>query len=357
MQGHGGNLQVFMRRNLATCLGWHCLTPAEHFGIIFSSVVVFVILSVAYMYYLGTATISNRDRTLANLPGGRRTRRGHAARLDEVVPANDYSHPLESYPPRIVYQPIMYNLGGVQVPSIQPLAAIPSHPQAFPRMTQPASVPTQHHAYQEAIPRQAEWPPTIPTPQVVPPTSPASEMQSQESSWRQRLNRVFRIPVGRASTIASSSASGTPQKRSSHSIPQDLDQTTSPRQYRHREDARRPIANRSVQPSFDPSAAARENTASDESQSVRTDAATVHSDDFEMVNGPSSPFPREVETSNWRTGNHLLRVNGDAGTMRRVDNSSGTGSDLFSIPSVSSIQAGGVPSHVNDRLTGGRHWT
>ena len=219
-----GLLETTARRGLARCLGWHCLTWSEKFGIIFSIVTVSAVLLVVTMFCFGRARMSHRQRTTVRLPGGRRIARQH---YEDTAPA---LFPIaQQWPPgfpgQVTYYPATFSLGGPGGPRAQPYAAHIVQPCPVPWPCPPArpaivygAVPAQPVAGSFGIsaPEPAhvgstETQNTPPRPGSQPPASPAESLgRPREPTWFQALSRLFRMPLGTASTVASSTRPGTP---------------------------------------------------------------------------------------------------------------------------------------------------
>ncbi|KAL7798399.1 hypothetical protein V8C37DRAFT_399177 [Trichoderma ceciliae] len=116
--------------------------------------------------------------------------------------------------------------------------------------------------------------------------NPASDngSPSHHPTWWQRFYTAFNLPVGAASTIASS-PSPEPLKDTNDSI-------NHPATYARVENFSLKLDNQTDRESLEPRAEEQDetssmmcnlNASSDSVQSIRTDVATVHSDDFEMA--------------------------------------------------------------------------
>ncbi|KFA76706.1 hypothetical protein S40288_08109 [Stachybotrys chartarum IBT 40288] len=272
---------VHERRN--SCSGWHCLTEAQKFGVIFSIVTTSIILTLAWTYYLGRVLAARRQSTLFQSPGGRRSGRRTHGSSNLVLGELPVAIHGPGYHPRVIYQPVIYNLIGPQVLHAQPCAI------AEPRISQPVTVPWQ------PIYQQANYVSPVPGPAVG--VHRGGDERSREQSrtprgggWRprrpslrQRLDQILRIPLGTASTIASSSASEAERRLSSQTmrntisnqfevLPKQLQASTTPA----------PSSNSDRESEDDGSVRTGETVeeAEDGVSSLHTNAATVHSDDF-----------------------------------------------------------------------------
>ncbi|RFN45939.1 l-aminoadipate-semialdehyde dehydrogenase large subunit [Fusarium flagelliforme] len=267
------------------CYSWDCLTPSEQAGIIVSIVATSAILLFAYMYYLGRLTDAHRQLTI------RRQRRNRAQRATfihfhevslvqlPVVP----QYPSEN----VLYAPFVYHPEPLTA-NYQPATArviIPSH-------TMPTVVPAQPTTYVH-VPvagtsndRVENSPQSLqPTPSISLSTpSDTDNTANHEREWWKRLCRVLGLPVGRASTIASDSIPNSPV------IPQHRAQRSSssrsgPESVGHNPTS---LENQGLQPNTgNPNLLIPGYNGTQHSpmrgQSPASVAATVHSDDFDIV--------------------------------------------------------------------------
>ncbi|KAF4980583.1 hypothetical protein FZEAL_3436 [Fusarium zealandicum] len=312
------------------CLGWNCLTAAEQFGIIFSIIVTSLVLILAYMYYLGRITSSHQEIVLA-----RQSR--HRRRRSNLVPSISMGQvsvlPQPASQPQVIYQPMIYSLNGTPVSFPQPQVHM-SHfpPQAVPMMY-PVR-PIQPHQQQPSFPPHPSG--DVGGRPVHRSSSVSSRgLPSRQPTWRQRLCRALGLPIGRASTIASS-APGTPVRSRSHS------EAT-------REYGRRSLSGSrgggNAHPSSNSQASRVGRSRSnwdrrggpDRPQSPSTDLATVHSDDYDLITSPETlpdrghPFARSNRPSAMTS------------RVRAVQGSSSANSAIYSddrqtIPTVSSVR-------------------
>ncbi|KAL6403768.1 hypothetical protein AUP68_13140 [Ilyonectria robusta] len=337
------------RRQTDQCSGWNCLTTAQRFGIIFSIVVTSVVLILAYMYYLGRITSSHQELVLARRRSRRRHRRYSAPNIVMGQLPIHQQHP--SFQSTVMYQPVLCNPGGV--PVHYPLGHF-----------SPGRLPAPGHLPAGQVPQ-----PPIPMVYPVPPyqsRNPQRNFQPEphrggsarislspssmgspprQPTWRQRLSRVFALPVGRVSTVASSSAPGTPiRSRSQSTVTLERGGQTTPR-----------LSSRSVQEpshnhrgriySVSPTRSVRTrhtSTAQQSDESVvlspRTDVATVHSDDFELQ-------PTPVSAGQVTPSYHLpITASGNGA----ANSNSSFESNIYSddrhyLPSVSSCRSGWSP--------------
>lgn len=305
---------------MARCVGWHCLTTAQKFGIIFSVVVVAIVLAIAWMYYLGRVASSRMHRNFMTLPGGRRTRKNPnlppTISLGELPIAQSWP----GQPPQIIYQPVIYNIdplyetraqpysmaGPCQVVKPPPVAYVPGQPY----VTCPHT--SRHDVWPEAIPaphqiRQDVWPQLVaqtyqrqPRPQPrhrsasSPCPMPRDQDNSRRSSWSQTLNRAFGLPMGRASTIASS----TTRNSESRSCPNSI-REPSPAKKTTVKATRKPSAEIRAEGPKQPVEGVQTRGGAQSIRSQSSNAATVHSDDYDMVRSSSK---RKTATSGQGNG-------------------------------------------------------
>ncbi|KAL6868047.1 hypothetical protein J3F83DRAFT_89744 [Trichoderma novae-zelandiae] len=270
------------RRRSNSCLGWHCLSSVTHFGIIFSIVVTVLILSVVWMYCLGRARIFRKQTEPQNVPNRQRTNQHHhhpetIARpvpppIVQQVPVFNYAVP---------QQTLMYFFPGPQFPTTLPPGVMNAHVQLpAPPIFRPQEAPYPPHpgGMASGLPKAHEYHQAEEPPDNVYP--------SRQPTWWQRFYRAFTLPVGDASTVASSS-SPEPSERSQAADFDAKPPTASPHtdgghkvrveNQGERKDLELPINDRDDTSSM----LCNLDTSSDSLSSIRSDAATVHSDDFE----------------------------------------------------------------------------
>ncbi|KND95081.1 hypothetical protein TOPH_00488 [Tolypocladium ophioglossoides CBS 100239] len=293
-----------VRRELGRCFGWHCLTAAEKSGIILSIVVVSGVLLLAYMYYLGRATISRRERTSVRLPGGRRVEHGRGQPSNTAIAPLPVVQQWPGYPAQVFYQPAVFSVDEAHRARAQPCVG------RYHRHTPPAIMyplpPIQHYAtpttqhtpkvpiqqqyggHREAsLPRIARSESNMQTSQAAPSSPPASGGRPRQPTLLQRLGRALRLPVGRASTIASTSVPGTPRRTVSRESANRRWTTRRDEEMAATTDGDADNGERGRQ--RQPPRGRRGSVAAeeDETRSLQTNVATVHSDDFRIVNPPS----------------------------------------------------------------------
>ncbi|KAH0494239.1 hypothetical protein TgHK011_000866 [Trichoderma gracile] len=287
--------QAQSRRRANSCIGWHCLNSVTHFGIIFSIVVTFLIL----------IPLTDDEHTNA-IPRQRAWQDQYRLLLRSKCPSST-----------------MQFLSKLRSPIYRPQEAPhPSHPGGM------ASGFPKAHEYQQ---EQAE-----PADNVFP---------SRQPTWWQRFYRAFTLPVGDASTVSSSSS---PEPLETSQVA-DADiklPTASPRSdglkvrfddQRERKELQLPVDDEDDVSSM----LCNLNTSSDSLSSIRSDVATVHSDDFEMprrrriggssswVNADNQPWKRKaskqpqrwsvraVSSSTWKAGRaRLLQPQRPAGASQ-----------------------------------------
>ncbi|KAL6910542.1 hypothetical protein GGI43DRAFT_390427 [Trichoderma evansii] len=270
-----------LRRSNA-CLGWHCLTSTIRFGIIFSIVVSFIILSIVWMYCMGRARILRVKTKTKNASGKQRERRYHRTPKSTARPG-PYSVPQNFVFGNGVPQNLpVYFLPGPQVLSTQPFGGINAH-TAHIHTLAPTNLPqgTQYPRYSDVT--APELPRTKDSREE--PTRAPGECSSSHPTWWQRFYRALNLPAGAASTIASS-PSPSPEPEQGAIIRIDHSATTrrfenTPSQFYNQID--KGALELTVKEQDDASSMlCNLNASHDSRESIRSDAATVHSDDFEM---------------------------------------------------------------------------
>lgn len=356
-----------LRARADRCIGWHCLTPAEKFGIIFSVVVVTIVLAIAWMYYMGRAARSHRNRHSQSLPGGRWAPRNPSLPPNVALGQLPVAQQWPGHPPQVFYQPVIYNLEPQQDPRAYPyLNAGPSHQKTLGAVGQGQLVSPAMQIQPQFISPQLPPPNNNPTPSHPPmmqnghPYCPReeeprsfreSETERRPLTWRQKLNRIFRLPVGRASTIASSE---TPRRSTSHSTrASPRARNTVPRQRGgnvHSNPVMRlesPI--RPEPPEPQRSHESRGEPDNDDVQSMDTNVATVHSDDYDWpVQQTSNTSARASRSRTQETPlpahSCQVAVKPDHDSSR--GDATHTREGLDTIPSVSSVSLEGASSGV-----------
>jgi hypothetical protein len=282
--------QAALYRDLAHCAGWGCLTWAERFGIIFSIVVVSVVLLLAYMYYLGRATVAYRERTSRRRPGERRVGR---------------EQPWSGYPALGAYQPAAFSPLRAYGPGAHPHttdlnSALWFYPQRPPAITY-AVLPMQPPLHREEF-RVPEPPAPAgfnrQSRQPSPRAHSENSQQPRQPTWLQRLSRAIRLPVGTASTIASTTAPGTP--RDTRLTVAEDESPVLPSDTLDREEVAPNGEEREIEGGRQPRPTSADvhgdAVGEDDAQSLQTNVATVHSDDFQIMD-PPSPLVRHLGTA------------------------------------------------------------
>ncbi|KAK4091213.1 hypothetical protein Purlil1_4227 [Purpureocillium lilacinum] len=278
---------TIMRRKPSQCIGWHCLTRAQQIGTIVSIVVFSVVLLLVYMYCLGRARLAHRKRTTIRLPGGRRTTRGHDH--NTALAHLPVAQNIPGYPPRVVYYPAVFHLnrhedqtGQSCVVSLaatpRPYAPVPPMIMYAPAPAQPA--PYQSHGQASASIRVERATSGARAHTDVSP--PESLRRPRHPNWFQRLGRVLRMPVGTASTVASSTAPGTPVRSTGPENDASRRSSRSTTHETNNVEARREPSPPPVEPQSSSDA-----VPDTDGNSLQTNVATVHSDDYEMLDPPS----------------------------------------------------------------------
>lgn len=288
------SIKLNHRRRRSSCVGWYCLTDAEQFGIVFSSAVVFLVLLIAYAYYTGRGIIRRRSRQLVHLPGGRTAPRRSAIMMHRPTFPIELRQPPRYMPyqnPSMMPQPLCWyatpqpspyayshaarlvpgisqTIHGLQSPVISQAApgGLAAYPYAAVNATggERGSVSMPRH---EGVPFQENM-----------------YHKPEYTGWRYRLARLIGMAVGRASTITSSSEADDARIGSSQSHRRE-----SSRQTTHRSPGmRHPARSQSQVPqSRQPVRRELDTNDGESTCSSRTDAATVHSDDFDRPRGCS----------------------------------------------------------------------
>lgn len=241
---------ISMLRRGDSCIGWHCLTAAEQFGVVFSSVTVFLVVSLTYMYCLGKAVAYRRSRESAepsqHMNSGVINR--HAAATVQLVPLTG------QYPAGTLLGPNSHN----QVAA----------PFAQPYMTSlcfqgiPVAASTNRRDDGHPIPKSQQPERRRGTVDA----DVAGKSHSPWPRWRQLHNRIPQPPLpplGKACTVYSESNPPSPTSIVELKGSQSGVRSTECHSTANRHDDA-------------------------EADSVTTTAATVHSDDFQMLGPPSS---------------------------------------------------------------------
>lgn len=280
---------TLVSRRFRRCVGWNCLTEAQKTGIIVCIAVVSIAFFLAYMHCLGRAAISRRERASVRLPGGRRVPRPRDQPPSVVVSQLPVAQQWPGGPAMVAYQPALFTVQGAHCAVAQPLMVAGPYPRPPLATVHPFPPPQQKHDHQGAFPpdatRAGEG--RQPTPQAAPDSPPSSLRRHGQSTWHHVLNRALRLPVGRASTIESASAPGTPRhiatpesmQRSEEADPGGAPEPS----LDVGEQGNRGHQNAPLRPGGGSEDAAEESDLS----SLQTNVAVVHSDDFQMVDPPS----------------------------------------------------------------------
>lgn len=343
-----------MPRGVSYCFGWHCLSPAQHFGIIFSVIVVILFLAVLWMCYLGKLATLKKQRGSVSLPGGRRVPRTSIVNA-EVIPLGQLSNPPAH---AIPHQPV-YGNTFIPFPQAQPYVLthqqLPRPPTPMPYLSGPVmsgGLIVQGSAVEmDAGPRTTR--------------SQNCNHESDRRSWRHRLGAMLRMPMGRASTISSTNS-----VRSCHQNTLGASDNRTPRSASSRQKSfprsdsfnDRNIHQQPTSPSI--RLVEQETTLHSHgerdgeisaTQSLHTDAATVRSDDYYMAKDSNAgKRSRKANVPSDRPqGSQPPLFMQDTGARKHPyadDN------DMISVPSVSSVSLGRAPTCLSDsgRLVLGR---
>lgn len=255
-------------RQTGRCLGWHCLTIAQKFGVIFSSTIVGIVLLVAWMYYLGTVTASHRQRNAITLPGGRQMRQDPSLPANVALGQLPIAHQRPAHPTHIFYQPVVYSLDQQQIAHAHPyLVTGPYSQAASMAYPQPAPFPMPGSIQAPMIP------PALPNREPSRPASSQSRLsqedhlQPQKLTLQQRINQRFRLPSLKALHMSRLSEAT------------EMTHHTCDRRDSAKKDRVRDQKTRSSQGA--PSAGSPQS--GQESPSLESNAATVHSDDYDEM--------------------------------------------------------------------------
>ncbi|KAF5583024.1 aminoadipate-semialdehyde dehydrogenase large subunit [Fusarium pseudoanthophilum] len=281
------------------CLGWDCLTPSEQAGIITSATVILIVLLFAYMYYLGRITTAHQEIVLRRQR--RRRRRSFALAptfsLVQLPPVPRFPSQQVSYQP-VLYRPPLAPLAPVLLPHLQGPSGV------MPQQQIPVFLPVQPTTYVQPQPvfqpmsHQSEPIRPMQRSRSCPASMSSSGLPPRHPSWRQRLRRVFGLPLGRASTVGSESVPGTPlmpqpQLEGSHRGSNACRSTD-----KQTEAHEAPRTSQDLRHNGGPSDHSRGSDVSDTVGSDRilspgSAAATVHSDDFDLISNVQLPPTRQ----------------------------------------------------------------
>ncbi|KAF4124122.1 hypothetical protein GMORB2_5838 [Geosmithia morbida] len=292
------------------CFGWHCLTVAEKFGIIFSAAVVIIVLSISWMCYMGRAASSHRVQFSVSLPGGRRMRRNPRLPPNMVAGQLPVAYKQPGYPLRILYQPVLYsNIDSIDALRTYPQETLPGPYDHNIHMIAGAGMSGPYYGPEAPPLGIHEGPGLLPPPLSSHPVNypRAQTQEGPQSTWRNRSVGTFNMPTGRASTIASN------DERQRSTTPH----TGSPPQSR---DERAPVASAVTRyggirlvPSCEPEQQQQQQSPTrirnedDDTPSIKSGAATVHSDDYDLpgeshltsVDGISLQFRSRYRSRRW----------------------------------------------------------
>ncbi|KAJ4268501.1 hypothetical protein NW762_002564 [Fusarium torreyae] len=312
------------------CSGWNCLTPAEQAGIIICIIVTSMVLLFAYMYYLGRITTAHQEIVLRRQRRRRRRRPSNLAMAPAVSLVNLPIVP--QFPSqRVAYQPFLYSPNGapVTLPQLQgPPVPLPQQPIPI---IYPVHPPGYLHPQPPSQPNSRQSRPN--TPDQPPSAAPASissrGLPPRQPSWRQRLRRVFGLTTGRASTVASNSAPGTPVL--SRNQPEALHGETRRSLSRSRNAGTGHARRNNQEPQRSSSHSNPSHRSAEEHrdgtirlQSPVSVAATVHSDDYDLIPNPNrTPALQNAAAQGYRPPNMASR-GGDAEEL------SSNSSDIYS---------------------------
>lgn len=212
-------MNVRMEARHEQCLGWRCLNAAQQFGIIFSIVVFFIVGSLLYMYAIGKAKISHENKHTQVFVGGVRVLRPATKPNSRSIsrsgskmisPANPPFTAINNHPLAYYTVPMLYRLNTIP-PQIGPTVAQPTYPSiaANPNFVAPIPqlVPSFRQLNNADIANEQHQASSHEIANV------RSNSQTRVPNWFQRLQTAFRLPTGRASTVATRSRSPSPTPR------------------------------------------------------------------------------------------------------------------------------------------------
>lgn len=339
------------------CTRWRCLTAAEKFGIIFSATVVAITFAIVWMCCLGKSASAHRRRQTVSLPGGRR-----ALRDPRMPPGTAMGQlPIACHhpgcPPQVWYQPAMY---GVDNPN--DARRVYPYPQALMAGPYGHNIPT-----------------VFDTPRLLPAAQAHTQQADHPASWRNRLGRIFAPPMGRASTIASNdeprrSTSMSSMRAAQASRRQSMDGTTTPR--RRSVDTAAPATTPRKQGRRDdsttmsprhtggirvvtPVGSPRRDRApvNSPTMSISSDAATVHSDDYDLVEAHPvqcrAHQPPETQSRQLENQNEDLMAVPTVSSMTTPTMSGGRGRKAGGIDSVSPLRRESARADWEQRMSTG----
>ncbi|KAF4951669.1 hypothetical protein FGADI_7321 [Fusarium gaditjirri] len=274
------------------CLGWDCLTPSEQAGIITSATVILIVLLFAYMYYLGRITTAHQEIVLRR----QRRRRRRSFALAPTVSLVRLP-PVPRFPSQQAsYQSVLHHLplAPVALPHFQGPSGV------MPQQQIPVFLPVQPTTYVQPQPisqpttRQNERARPLQRSGSCPASMSSSGLPPRHPSWRQHLRRAFGLPLGRASTVGSESVPGTPtiQKPQPEGSHRESNANRSTDKQIEAHDASRNSQDLGCNsgPLGHSRGSDRSNTAgSDRIRSPGSAAATVHSDDYDLISNVQLP--------------------------------------------------------------------
>lgn len=263
----------------AGCTRWQCLTTAQRFGVIFSAIVLFLVISLVYMYFLGRACVAKKKRQAKEYSKYKNAYSGSHGL------ASSTSAQMSTAPNQFMAWQAMAD---DQAPNFMPPLAQPY----MPPLVVYHGMPLMPSTYQRCPSQHAAryWQTTLAGGVASQTQQPGHQTRgpftvdmghSKSPGWRRRLHQILRVPVGRASTIQTDSGDASPVSA------------------RHRQSASRRGINYSTQ-SFNTRRKTKKHSrhgkekkqdrgsGNAEAASIRSNAATVYSDDFQIISPASS---------------------------------------------------------------------
>jgi hypothetical protein len=262
----------------AKCTGWHCLTAAERFGILFCAAIAVLLLSLVYMYCLGRACIANKEAQASASGSANSTgpySRSHGLHISGSVPTLSPTRSRAiAWPGMVSQQPLVVMARPFNRPVLyHGMPLVPSTCQVCPN----------HQPIGHGQSTFASVPEPRPQPRYQQARDPyvADRVQLKPPGWRRVLHRTLGIPVGKASTIHTESGRTSPT--TAHPRP-----SLSRREYgslQSRNEMKQ--MEKGVQRDGSPMKTQGCESGNFEVSSIRSNAATVYSDDFQII----SPTP------------------------------------------------------------------
>ncbi|KHN95098.1 uncharacterized protein MAM_06983 [Metarhizium album ARSEF 1941] len=257
----------------AGCIRWECLTIAQRLGVALGAVVLFLVVSLVYMYSLGRACVANKERKSHGI-----TKQGNTCGWSHGLPVSVSAQMSTAQNQLIAWQAVASH----QLPNF----TFPPPPVFYHGMPLVPSTyqqyPSQYSArYQQTNMAGGSAPPTRQPCRQTRHSCTAVRTRAESPEWLRRLNQTLPASTGKASTIQTDSGPESPvsvHHRQSASRRDTIDPSQCSRKKSQTKRERRRRGEEKTQDHGfeDPEAA-----------SIRSNAATVYSDDFQII-GPAS---------------------------------------------------------------------